>query len=89
MYYGDDMTILTLKIPEELERELEDAAHVRGITKSQLAREAIASYIRRPARKANRFVSALDLAGDLVGSVRRAPRELATDPKFMDDFGRN
>ena len=85
---NDSMSVLTLKIPEELERELGRAAVTRGISKSQLAREAIASYIRRPRSQGGRFVSALDLAGDLVGSVKRSPSDLATNSKFMDDFGK-
>ena len=86
---NDSMSVLTLKIPEELERELGRAAVTRGISKSQLAREAIASYIRRPRSQGGRFVSALDLAGDLVGSVKRSPSDLATNSKFMDDFGKD
>ena len=81
------MHLLTVKLPDELERELERAAAGRGVSKSRLVREAIASHLARPRRKAGRFVSALDLAGDLVGSIRRSPRGLATDPKFLADFG--
>jgi predicted DNA-binding protein len=83
------MSMLTLKLPKELERELHRAAVTRGVSKSQLAREAIASYIRRPPSGDEHFVSALDLAGDLVGSIKRSPRGLTTNPKFMDDFGKD
>lgn len=83
------MSMLTLKLPEELERELRRAAVTRGVSKSQLAREAIASYIRRPRGSDEHFVTALDLAGDLVGSIKRSPRGLTTDPRFMDDFGKD
>lgn len=83
------MSVLTLKIPAELEHELDRAAVMRGVSKSQLAREAISSYLSRPHTKAKRFVSALDRAGDLVGSIGRSPRDLATNPKFMEDFGQD
>jgi hypothetical protein len=83
------MSMLTLKLPKELERELNRAAATRGVSKSQLAREAIARYIRRSRGGDEHFVSALDLAGDLVGSIKRSPRGLTTNPKFMDDFGKD
>jgi hypothetical protein len=83
------MSVLTLKIPKELERELSRTAVMRGVSKSQLAREAIASYVGRSKAKGQRFVSALDLVGDLAGSIKRSPRGLATDPRFMEDFGKD
>ncbi len=33
--------------------------------------------------------SALDLAGDLVGSVEGGPGDLATNPKHLNDYGRD
>ncbi len=33
------------------------------------------------------FVSALDLAGDLIGSIRGLPKDLATNPKYMEGYG--
>lgn len=83
------MSVLTLKIPKELERELSRTASRRGVSKSQLAREAIAGYLRRPTKSDTPFVSALDRAGDLVGSIKHSPRGLSTDPRFMDDFGQD
>lgn len=83
------MSILTLKLPKELERELSRTAARRGVSKSQLAREALTSYLRRPEQKDTPFVSALDLVGDLAGSIRRSPRGISTDPRFMEDFGQS
>ena len=33
-------------------------------------------------------VSALDLAGELVGSVEGGPGDLATNPKHLNDYGK-
>ncbi len=35
-----------------------------------------------------KFQSALDLAGGLIGSVRGGPADLATNAKYMDDYGK-
>lgn len=83
------MQILTVKIPAGLERDLDRAAEERGVSKSQLAREAIAVYIRRPAVKGKPAKSALTLAGDLAGRIRRGPRDLATNPRYMSDYGKD
>lgn len=85
----DSMRVLTVKLPDELGRELERAAGSRGISKSQLAREAISRHVALPDRRGGQFVSSLELAGDLAGSIHRSPRGLATDPKFLDRFGRS
>ena len=81
------MQLLTVKLPDELERDLERAAAESGVSKSQAAREAIARYVAATTRKPKTYVSALDLAGDLVGRIKRAPAGLSSDPKFLDDFG--
>ena len=81
------MQLLTLKVPDELARDLERIAAQSGLSKSQVAREALTRYVAATVRKNKTFASALDMAGDLVGAVKRAPPGLATDPKYLDDFG--
>ena len=83
------MGVLTLKIPDKLARELSRAALARGVPKSRLAREAIASYLGSLVGRKRPFVSALDLAGDLAGRVRAGPHDLATNPRHMEDFGKD
>jgi hypothetical protein len=34
------------------------------------------------------FQSALELAGGLIGSVRGGPVDLATNAKYLDDYGK-
>ena len=38
-------------------------------------------------RRMREGVSALDLAGGLVGSVEGGPGDLATNPKHLNDYG--
>ena len=86
-YYESVMTTLTVKIPEALERSIAIAARRERVTKSEVVRRAIAEYLARTG-KDHKFQSALDLAGALIGSVRGGPVDLATNAKYMDDYGK-
>lgn len=79
------MKTISLKLPESLHAKLERVAKQRGLNKSALVRGAIEQYIsgRIPTTKP---VSALELAGDLVGCLE-GPGDLSTNPKYMDGFG--
>ena len=58
------------------------------MSKSELVRRALVAYIARPEGEAGGFVSALDLAGDLVGCFDGGPPDLASNPRHMDGFGK-
>lgn len=80
------MKTVTVKLPATLNARLDRAAKQRGQTKSDVVREAIESLLNglretRPAR------SALDLAGDLVGSIE-GPGDLSTNPKYLEGLGK-
>jgi hypothetical protein len=81
------MTTLTVKIPEALERGIAMAARRERVTKSELVRRAMAKYVAQIG-EGHKFQSALDLAGGLIGSVRGGPVDLATNAKYMDDYGK-
>lgn len=81
------MATLTIKIPPELERELERASRAAHLTKSELTRRALLSYIRRQERETP-AVSALEAAGELVGCFQGGPADLSHNPDHMKDFGR-
>jgi argininosuccinate lyase len=82
-YYA--METLTVKIDPSLVQQLEEASAREHVSKSELVRRAIAAYV---ARRGAPFVSALDQAGDLVGCFSGGPKDLASNPKHMQDFGR-
>lgn len=75
------MRPLTIKVSRQLEERLDKMARQRGVSRSVVVREALESYAVAPA------VSALDLAGDLVGSVDGLPADLSTNPKYLEGFG--
>ena len=81
------MRTLTLKIPPELERDLELASREEHLSKSELVRRALAAYLNP--RPEPGFRSALDEAGDLVGCFEGGPPDLASNPRHLDDFGRS
>lgn len=79
------MKTISLKLTESLNAKLERVAKQRGMNKSALVRSAIEQFInvRTPTAKP---VSALELAGDLVGCLE-GPGDLSTNPKYMEGFG--
>lgn len=81
------MSTLTIKISNRLERELVSASAREKLTKSELARRALERYIAQQ-QAADGSESALDRAGDLVGCFKGGPKDLASNPKHMADFGK-
>ena len=80
------MQTISLKLPEALLEQLETEARLKRMTKSQVVRESLEKALnQRPKVTAN---SCFDLARDLAGSVKGLPKDLATNPAYLDDFGR-
>ena len=80
------MTTISLKLPDRLLELLEAESRARGTTKSSLVRECLEKVLAGPRPEGK--VTCYDLAQDLAGSVKGLPRDLATNPKYMEDFGR-
>ena len=80
------MKVLSLKVPETLDRKLSAVVKRRGMQKSVVVREALEQYLdeSREVRSGSFF----DLAGDLVGCVKDAPADLSSNPKHLDRYGR-
>jgi predicted transcriptional regulator len=80
------MNTISLKLPDHLLERLEEEAKARGTTKSSLVRECLEKSL--DARAAKDAGSCHDLARDLAGSIKGLPRDLTTNPKYMEGFGR-
>jgi len=65
--------------------DLQREAKARRVTKSALVRESIEAALRRRSRRG--AASCYDLARDLAGTVKGLPRDLASNPKYMEGFG--
>jgi hypothetical protein len=79
------MKTISLKLTERLLGKLEQQARERGQGKSAVVRAALEQYLSG-AQATPRPLSALDLAGDLVGCAE-GPGDLSTNPKYMEGFG--
>jgi hypothetical protein len=80
------MQTISLKLPDSLLMLLEKESRQRRTNKSALVRAALERELLAPPTKGKE--SCYDLARDLAGSIRRLPKDLATNPKHMEDFGR-
>ncbi|MPZ45131.1 MAG: ribbon-helix-helix protein, CopG family [Betaproteobacteria bacterium] len=80
------MKVLSLKVSESLDRKLAAVVKRRRIPKSVVVREAIEQYLDES--REVRGGSFLELAGDLVGCVKDAPRDLSSNPKHMEGYGK-
>jgi hypothetical protein len=81
------MVTLTVKIPAQLEAELQQVAQRSQLSKSEVVRRALASY--SPRQLDTGFVSALTSAGDLVGCFSGGPKDLASNPRHLKNFGKS
>ncbi len=75
------MKTISLKLPPDLSVRLERVAREQGKSKSEIIRAALEQHL-----KAERPMSALELAGDLVGSCK-GPADLSTNPQHMEGYG--
>jgi predicted transcriptional regulator len=79
------MKNISLKLPDDLNARVEQAAKQRGAAKSDIIREALEVYLSNGT--SGRQLSIAELAADLVGSIE-GPADLATNPKYMRGFGK-
>lgn len=74
------MRTVSFKLPEKLDRVLTAVARERHLSRDALVQEAIERFVKPSQR------NALDLAGELVGSVE-GPADLSTAARHMRGFG--
>lgn len=79
------MRTISLKLPDDLLAELNREAKARRVSKSALVRESVEIALRRRSRRG--AASCYDMAHDLAGTVKGLPRDLASNPKYMEGFG--
>jgi predicted transcriptional regulator len=79
------MKTVSLKMPEDLEAQLSEAARRTGRSKSLLVRMALSEFLPRGSRSSGR--SFLARAADLAGCVAAAP-DLSTNKRRLRGYGR-
>ncbi len=80
------MKTLSLKVTETMERELAEKAASRGVSKSDLVREAVAEYLSEGEPSAPG--SFLTAAADLVGCLDGGPEDLSYNPEHLAGYGK-
>lgn len=80
------VTTISLKVTDSLLRRLNQAASSRGVTKSHLVREVLSQALETRANA--EAGSCYDLARDLAGCVQGVPKDLATNPAYLEAFGK-
>ncbi|HOZ48506.1 MAG TPA: hypothetical protein PLO37_19725 [Candidatus Hydrogenedentes bacterium] len=78
------MKTLSFKLAEGLDQRLAATAKKQGMTRSDLVRMAIETFLSTEHQE--RPGSCLDLAGDLIGRIE-APTDLSSNPRHMKGFG--
>ena len=80
------MPTVSLKLPDSLLAWLEKESRLRGTNKSTLIRAALERELS--VQKTTNKPSCYDLARDLAGSIKGLPKDIATNPKYMEGFGK-
>jgi hypothetical protein len=73
------MSTVTVKIPDEVLEGIETEAKLRRVTKARVIRERL-SQSAKP--------SMWDLMKDLVVDSSRLPRDLSSNKKYMEGYGK-
>ncbi len=82
---GESPRLLSVKVPKDLESDLQRRAETLGRSKSSIVREAVQEYLVR--RKGMKTGSFLDRARDLAGVVEAEP-DLSSNPEHLEGYGR-
>jgi hypothetical protein len=77
---------INVRIDGNLKQEVEAEARERGVSPSEVVREAIEAHVRSRPRKPN----CLDIARriGLIGCASGLPADLSTNREHFDSFGR-
>lgn len=78
---------ITVRVPKNLGTLLRDRSRAKGQTPSDLVRVALETYLVREGTG----TSAYDLAKEagLIGCAGRAPKDLSTNPRHFEGFGKS
>ena len=80
------MTTVTVKVSNELGARLKRISERRRVSKSLIIREALEEALGK--QECAESLSAYDLMKDGIGIVKSGCPDLATNPKYMEGFGK-
>jgi metal-responsive CopG/Arc/MetJ family transcriptional regulator len=79
------MRTITLELPDSLIQRIDRAAQTENLTRSDFICALLENALGEDEKRAE---SCWELSKDLAGCVRWMPQDLATNPKYMEGFGR-
>jgi predicted DNA-binding protein len=79
---------ITVRVPIELGARLRGHSRRKGQTPSDLVRVALENYLEEEAGTAGSAFELAEAAG-LIGYAQRAPKDLSTNRRHFDGFGKN
>jgi Arc/MetJ-type ribon-helix-helix transcriptional regulator len=78
--------VVVVRLPKSLNARLKGLAKRRRSSKSSVIRDLLETH--PSTRDAGRPAALLELAGNLIGSVKGGPADLSTNKKYMEGYGR-
>ena len=81
------MKTLSIKIPEKLDRRIAHEIAQRRTPKSVFVREVLDAFFSA-GKLSKKQPTVFDLTRDLAGMYRGGPKDLSTNPKHMEGFGK-
>ena len=76
---------ITIRIDESLRNRLDSVAEATGKTESEIVRDALEQYINHNQSETTCY-DVFKKAG-VIGCVKGGPKDLSTNPKYMEGFG--
>lgn len=81
------MERINVRVDERIKQQLEAEARARGVSPSQIVRQAIEEHLKQqpPVESCHDLAQRLGI----LGSAKGLPTDLSTNPKHMEGFGRD
>ena len=77
---------ITIRVPGALGERLRYRSRLEGQTESRLVRSALESFLDRSEKQPSAYQLAEE--AELVGCIRRAAKDLSSNPRHLDGFGK-
>jgi hypothetical protein len=81
------MERINVRVESRLKQRLEAEAREKGVSPSQIVRQAIEEHLRQ--QKPGESCYDLAKRVGIIGSAKGLPTDLSTNPKHMEGFGRD
>jgi metal-responsive CopG/Arc/MetJ family transcriptional regulator len=78
---------ITVRVPANLEARIRERSRVKGQTPSELVRTALENYLGDDSRTGSAYE--LAKAAGVIGCAGRLPKDLSTNRRYFEGFGRS